>query len=185
MAQSVSVDEIIRTVSLAGIEQGALKSRTWRHLLKHARIAAAHLLLVHCRLPRADIGQHIGRSDQTVSELTVRAPRSLAVGGPAADLISAAQTSLDRGASHSKKRSGVSADSRYTPLPHLWAWRLAARLTRASVADRARISPDLLLRLERDRLASAEIRAIGDRAGHYARHAACPTARAGSFTDSP
>jgi hypothetical protein len=78
MARSVSVDEIIRTVSLlAGIDESALKSRTWRRPLKQARIAAAHLLLVHCGLRRVEIGQQIGRSDQTVSELTARAKRSL------------------------------------------------------------------------------------------------------------
>jgi transcriptional regulator with XRE-family HTH domain len=167
MRQSVSADEILRTVSLlAGIDESALKSRTWRRPLKQARIAAAHLLLVHCRLPRADIGLHIGRSDQTVSELTARAKRSLAAGGPAADLIAAAETSLDRGASHSKKRSGVSANSRHTPLLHLRAWRLVARLTRAHLADRARISNDILIRLERDRLAStAEIERLATALG--------------------
>ena len=92
MTRSVSADEILRTVSLlSGIDESALKSRTWRRPLKQARIAAAHLLLVHCGLPRVAIGQHIGRSDQTVSELTARAKRSLAAGGPAADLIALAR----------------------------------------------------------------------------------------------
>jgi transcriptional regulator with XRE-family HTH domain len=159
MTRSVSADEILRTVSLlSGIDESALKSRTWRRPLKQARIAAAHLLLVHCGLPRVEIGQHIGRSDQTVSELTARAKRSLAGGGPAADLIAAAQTSLDRVASHSNKRPEITSSSRHTVLSHLRAWRLVARLTRASLAHRARTSPDILMRLERDRLAStAEI----------------------------
>jgi transcriptional regulator with XRE-family HTH domain len=167
MTRSVSADEILRTVSLlAGIDDRALKSRTWRRPLKQARIAAAHLLLVHCGLARVEIGQHIGRSDQTVSELTARAKRSLARGGPAADLIAAAQTSLDRVASHSNKRSEISSRSRHTLLPYLRAWRLVARLTRASLADRGRISPDILLRLERDRLAStAEIERLATALG--------------------
>jgi hypothetical protein len=49
-----------------------LESRTWRHPVKHAGIAAAYLLRVYCGLFNADVGLCIGRSDQTVSDLSAR-----------------------------------------------------------------------------------------------------------------
>jgi hypothetical protein len=75
----------------------------------------------------------------------------------------------------------MSLNSRHTPLPYLRAWRLVARLTRACLADRGRISPDILLRLERNRLAStAEIERLATALGITPD--TLLAARAGSFT---
>jgi transcriptional regulator with XRE-family HTH domain len=88
-------------------------------------------------------------------------------------LIVAARNSLDHvdgdarhGATDMSGQLSKAANSRRTPLPHLRAWRLETRLTRASLADRARISNDILTRLEHGRLAStAEVERLATALG--------------------
>jgi hypothetical protein len=173
MTPSASVDEVIQTVArLAGIDESALSSRTWRYPVKDARIATAHLLRVNCGLSRVEAGRHIGRSDQTVSDFTARANRALSSGGPIAELIEGARSCLDRIGCDSDDSSvvtdgkGESNDhlkSRHTALPNLRAWRLVARLTQLGIADRTRISCHIVGRLERGRLASTgEIESLAD-----------------------
>jgi hypothetical protein len=82
---------IMRAVSrVSGLDLVVLRSPTWRRSVAHARAAAAYLLRDYCELDRIQTGQYIGRSEQTVSDLTSRARASLVTGGPIADVIVAA-----------------------------------------------------------------------------------------------
>jgi transcriptional regulator with XRE-family HTH domain len=145
---------------LAGIGPDVLRSSSQRRSVGRARIAAAHILRTHCRLPRTEIGSFVGRSDQTVSDLTARADAALATGGPVAELIRIVSQSLDdagRGCVGSiqsaSKATATNLESRLTrrPVPALRAWRRDAGFTQQTLAAEASISRETLIRIEAGR----------------------------------
>jgi hypothetical protein len=176
---------------VAGIAPDVLRSSTQRRSVGRARMVAAHLLRTHCRLRRAEIGCILGRSDQTVSDLTARAGAALAGGGPIAELIMTVSQSLDddsRGCDESiqstSNATANSLESRLTrrPLPALRAWRRAGSLTQQTLATKASISRETLIRIEAGRQASNAGRhpAACECAWDRPRNAA-PTTAGGSY----
>src|SRR5579864_4919489 len=68
--------------ALADRESSQTLERTQVRAVGAARRAAAYLLGTTCGLKRAEIGEYVGRTEQTVSEFTARACESLDNDGP-------------------------------------------------------------------------------------------------------
>jgi transcriptional regulator with XRE-family HTH domain len=172
MSQSVHLpaERIVATVAeLVAITPDELKSSRHRRSVECARAAAAHLLRTHCGLSRAEIAQRLGRSTQTISDLTTRARQSLRTRGAIAELVVAAHQALNLDGAEPETAPAFPTDSEDgstrlpralrppCPIPGLRAWRRLGRRTQQQLARDAGISRETLIRLEAARAALPHI----------------------------
>src|ERR1700730_8887508 len=83
---------MIAFTKLSGISLDSLQSPTQLRRVGEVRAAAAHLLRIHGGLLVKQVARLVGRSDQTVCEVSRKARLALVSGGTIAELIR--QTSL-------------------------------------------------------------------------------------------
>ena len=167
-SEQPSCDRVVAAVAeLAGITSEVLRGPTQVRLVGRARTAAAYLLRTDCGMTRAATAEHVGRSDQTVSDLTSKACASLANEGPVAGLIRHARRLLeidvqepepDLASVIGEVQIGKSiALPKPRPIPTLRDWRIAARLTQKELASNANIARESLIRLENGRPATGGV----------------------------
>ena len=163
-------ERIVATVAqLAAITPDVLKSSTQSRSVGCARAAAAHLLRTHCGFSQAEIAQRVGRSTQTISDLTTRARQSLRTGGAIAELVVTAQQVLNLGVVQTEAGllAATVADQvstptartlkRPRPIPALRGWRRLARRTQQQLARDSGIARETLIRLEAGRPAMPHV----------------------------
>jgi DNA-binding XRE family transcriptional regulator len=170
-ATRTSPDNILSILAeLSGIPLTVLQSPTQVRRVGQVRSAAAHLLRVECGLSVSQVGPLLGRSAQTVCDLSRNARLALEHGGDIADLITRAQQVVMGGKPERpgspelwlRTAVGVGASTpagqrRTFAVPHLRHCRTHAGLGQAELAQRTGIARETLARLENGRGARRDV----------------------------
>jgi DNA-binding XRE family transcriptional regulator len=125
---------------------------------------AAYLLRLDAGLTAKQAGRLLGRSDQTVFDLTKHARAALANRDTVADVIELVRRALVT-VEATQPTVSVSPSPRRQPypLPHLARWRTFAGWTQAHLAKHSGIALTTIVRLERGRRAQLEsVRLLAD-----------------------
>jgi transcriptional regulator with XRE-family HTH domain len=166
-ARCHSPHQVLTIVSaLSGIPLDALQSPSQVRKLGPVRAAAAHLLRVDSGLEVKQVGPLLGRSDQTICELSRNARKALDHGGVIAELIKQAKQVLDASEPSFRPASAEPARParvrppsapRAVPVPQLARWRVRTGLTQPELARRSGVARETIARLEHGRAARRDV----------------------------